>query len=277
MRLLNLVDRYELANDIKPSSAAQLRWAVKGLDKHLGRSATVADLAPDVLNGLLKEMRDDGRSSATIKNRRANLLTLWRSARRMKLIATRPRGVRRIKLVRQAPVAWTQEEVNRLLASAGTLRGRVRGTGLPAAKWWCAYIRTAWDTGLRRCDLFALQPEHVREGWVTLVQQKTGQVIHCALHPSTLAAIRDLGATDGLLPWRGMSAFYRHFKALMALAGLKGKPKWLRRSSGTAVELAHPGQGGRHLGHLTPGMAERHYFDQSILSKGKPMPPPLAG
>lgn len=277
MLLSALVDRYELSHDIKSSSAAQLRWTVRGFDKFLERPATVEDLDPDAVNRHLKSLRDAGKADTTVKNRRGNLLTIWRAAKRMGLTKARPKGVRKIRLARAAPVAWTQDEVTRLLRTAAVLPGKIRGLGLSAARWWSAFILLAWDTGLRRCDLLAMRHSDIRSGWVVVVQAKTGQTIHCRLHDATLAAIKELGTEGKVLPWRGMTAFYRHFSALMKAAGLTGKPKWLRRSSGTAVELAHPGQGGRHLGHLTPGMAERHYLDPAILARAKPMPPPLAG
>jgi hypothetical protein len=275
MLLSTLIDKYELANDLKPSSISQLRWTVRAFSKHLGHEATVADLTADAINAHLKALRDAGRQPSTVRGRRINLVTLWKFARKTHYLAERPTGVRKIKVPRKPPSAWTQEQVQHLLEVVATFQGTLP-TGHKAATYWRAYLMAGWDTGLRRCDLVKLSAADVSsDGFYKTTQEKTGDVIVCQLRPETLTALAALGPIG--LHWPGrIEVWYRHFRRLLVLAKLDGKPKWLRRASATAVELDHPGQGSRHLGHRTPGLAEKHYLDQSILARSKPQPPRLA-
>lgn len=274
MLLTDVLDRYDLSRDLRPSSVQQLRFTIGGLSRFLGRPAALADLTSDQINRYLRHMRDKGYAPRTIKGRRDNLITLWRYARRAKLTEARPAGVRKVAARPPAPQAWPVEAVTRLLCVAESMPGTVPA-GHKAQDYWPAYIRCAWDTGLRRCDLLRLRAADVRDGIVAVQQEKTGVVVVCRLQPKAVAALAKLG--DSGLAWgqSGFERFYRHFRTLLHLAGLQGQPKWLRRSSATAVELDHPGMGGRHLGHRTPGLAEKHYLDQTILGQKRPGPPEL--
>lgn len=274
MLLIDVLDRYDLSRDLRPSSVQQLRFTISGLSRFLGRPAVLADLNPDQINRYIRFMRDKGYASRTIKGRRDNLVTLWRYARRAKLTDIRPAGVRKVVARPPSPQAWPVEAVTRLLRAAESMQGTTPA-GHKARDYWPAYIRCAWDTGLRRCDLLRLRAADVRDGVIAVQQEKTGVVVVCRLQPKSLAALARLG--DGGLAWGlpGFERFYRHFRTLLHLAGLTGKPKWLRRSSATAVELEHPGMGSRHLGHRTPGLAEKHYLDPAILARNKPQPPEL--
>ena len=52
--------------------------------------------------------------------------------------------------------------------------------------------------------------------------------------------------------------------------------KYLRSSSGTAVEKASPGRGHLHLGN-TRDVFERNYLDESQTAFNRPLPPALIG
>lgn len=75
--------------------------------------------------------------------------------------------------------------------------------------------------------------------------------------------------------WGSRWSFYRHYRKLVAAAGVRGTSKWLRRSSATALERICPGSAMGHLGHKTPGLAYRHYVDPRMLQCGRPLPPEL--
>ena len=274
MLLSKLIDKYELANDLKASSVNQLRWTVRALERELGRPADVGDLTADAINTHLLALKNAGLAASTIRGRRVNLVTLWKYARRCHYVLEKPVGIRKIKVPQLAPRAWTQDEVQHLLTVIGSMQGTVM-TGHKAAAYWRAYLLVGWDTGLRRCDLIKLSAKDVStDGLVVITQEKTGEVITCRLRPETAAALAVLEGEG--LSWEGRTeVWYRHFKRVLLTAGLVGKPKWIRRSSATAVELEFPGMGGRHLGHKTPGLAERHYLDPVLLARNKPQPPSL--
>jgi hypothetical protein len=68
-------------------------------------------------------------------------------------------------------------------------------------------------------------------------------------------------------------------RILVAKAGIRaGTWKWLRRASGTDVEVQRPGAGSVHLGHA-PGsrVFAESYADAEILGRQIPTPRPLVG
>jgi hypothetical protein len=112
------------------------------------------------------------------------------------------------------------------------------------------------------------------------VQKKTGQVVVVKLHASTIEAL-DAIPFDKACHWPGAMSnsnrFCKQFKALVRSAGIEGKTfKFLRRSSGSYVEFALPGSGGKHLGHSSPQVFGAHY-DAKLGGHVGPMPPDLGG
>jgi hypothetical protein len=76
--------------------------------------------------------------------------------------------------------------------------------------------------------------------------------------------------------WGRLELWRREALRLVKLAGLSGGIGQLRHSSGTAVELHHPGRGHEHLGN-TRAVFERHYLDLDQTAFERPLPPELKG
>ena len=96
------------------------------------------------------------------------------------------------------------------------------------------------------------------------------------LSPSTLAALRaSLEACPRKLvcPWPTSPETFRdQMTRLVAKAKIRpGTWKWIRRGSGSDVELQAPGLGHRHLGN-TPAVFRASYDDQTITGTGIPTP-----
>jgi hypothetical protein len=95
------------------------------------------------------------------------------------------------------------------------------------------------------------------------------------LRPSTIAALDAVGLEE---PCRWMldpSFFGRHFRAVAKAAGVnRGTFRFLRRSSGSYVELQQPGAGGKHLGHADGRTFGKHY-DARLGDHDLPRPPEL--
>lgn len=266
-----------LERDCTPSHAASLRYRVDVYGVHLGRLATLEDLAPDAVNSWVKSLQECGKyQPRTVKHFRDAILFLWRNAFERGDVEVPPYRVRQIKIPQEIVRAWTIDELRQLVASVVILRGCVPETAIRRVDWFRAYIYTAYCTGLRRCDLMHwARWEDVSNEILTVVQKKTGYVVSRRLTRQSLEALELLPGRDFILPWPGdRRRFYESFHRLVRSAGIRpGGPKLLRRTAGSIVERDRPGSGGMFLGHRDPAMFDRHYHDRSLSSQ-VPEPPP---
>lgn len=276
--LRDFVSLFGSARDVSAGYIDQLRWAVHGLEKFAGRKIKCAELSHELLNGYLRWMRENGRSTETRRSRRRNLLILWRAAADLGL-AIEPIGrrVMRICACDKIITAWTMEEAMRLDRAAMRLQGYYPN-GIARANYWDSYIRGAWDSALRGCDLRSFErdwiPPHRR---VVVVQRKTHKRIVIQFHQSTVEAInRTFPPKRALIwpLWASLDRWRREAKLIVRMAGLRGSIGRLRHSSGTAVELLSRGHGHEHLGN-TREIFERHYLDHSQLVDTRQLPPEL--
>ena len=67
---------YLVEMELKPSSVRQMEISIRLFSKWLGRSATLADLEPDVVSRWLQDYRQ-AQSATTAMNKRRQVLTLW--------------------------------------------------------------------------------------------------------------------------------------------------------------------------------------------------------
>lgn len=225
-------------------------------------------LCDEKANAWIDSLVASGRAPKTIKAYRASLLNVWRYAWEEGHVECPPRRIKRVRVPRVPPTAWTRDEIRALLAACDRLKRRSRRA------WARCYIHLVWSTGLRKDDLFAIQVDAISPmGTSNLAQHKTADGHTVTLSVAALAALRGVG---GQLPPRSREAISRLFRELVALSGVRpGTARWLRRSAASYVERDRPGHGARFLGHRTPGMAERHYFDPGITGTANEPPPPL--
>jgi integrase len=170
---------------------------------------------------------------------------------------------------------YTIDEARLLLAAADELPGRYKNQVLTRA-YWTAAIRLAWDTGIRRGDVWEFRRDRVRpDGSTRIVQHKTGQAVPAKLWPTTIAALDAIGGPQPCRWFIDPTFFGRHFKKIVKAAGVnRGSFKWLRRASGSYVDLAQPGAGGKHLGHSDPATFGK-FYDARLGEHDLPMPPEL--
>lgn len=222
------------------------------------------------------------RSPATCRSKRTQIVALWRAAAEDGLCDPPRRRIRSVRVAWRPPVAFTYDEVRRLVDAAETIP-RWHSCGLRRSEWWSLAIRVAWDTALRLGDETRLRVDQIGpDGTVAIAQHKTGQPWIGRLRPSTLALARDTVdrcPRGVLLPWSGShETFARQFSAIARLAGVRpGTWKWIRRGSATDAELLERGAGARQLGHR-PGsrIAEQSYLDPVILGQSGRQPRELA-
>ena len=270
------LERYLGAREVSSGYANQLRWALADLERFHGCDLGIDDLTPDLVNSWLHHMAQRGLSAETRASRRRMLLTLWRDAADLGII-TPPRRIAKVGRRDRIITTWTVDQVRQLLHACDLLAGSYR-PGIAKRDYWRAYVLTAWDTGLRGCDLRALPRSAIRpDGTVRLVQHKTGRRVRCRLRPGTVQAITATFPPDRELcfpTWSRLEYWQREAHRLVTLAGLTGSIGQLRHSSGTAVEREHPGRGHEHLGN-TRAVFERHYLDADQVAFDRPLPPAI--
>jgi integrase len=274
---------YRQNHDITQDTFGQLINVARLLARFAGGTLDTARLSASLVNQWLLARKDNGTAAATINGNRTSLLMLWREAHELGF-APPPQKVRTIKVPSTVPTAFTREELVKLIAACASLKGKFRRVPIRRRVYFESLFESAYDTALRLGDLLSIERTWIWPGgYISIVQKKTGHSHRVMLRPSTICRIDEC-----MSDWPGRAHvwpqvanrkhFYEYVRRLVRVAGIrKGTTKWIRRSSASYVEREHPGCGARHLGHRTPGLAEKYYFDPSIVSREHTLPPPLAG
>lgn len=245
---------------------------VAALAAHAGESDAFRLFTEPLVNAFLRSLPC---SPQTVRSYRASILALWSFAADLDL-TDYPVHRRIWSPACPAPLidCYTLDEARALLTTAARLLGEYPN-GVAKRLYWGATIRLAWDSGLRRGDVWAFRRDAVRpDGSALVLQHKTGQVVPVKLRPSTVAAL-DLIPRPAPCAWPLDPSFFgRHFKRLVREAKVcRGTFRWLRRSSGSYVEWQQPGAGHKQLGN-GPDVFQRNY-DAKLGGATWPQPPPL--
>lgn len=288
MTLKDYLHRYCLARHLKPNTILQMQTSVRQFEAFAGPKK-LAELSAEDVNRFAEHLRSKVKPRS-IKAKLTNLMSLVNAALDEGVIETFGR-VRHVRVPQAVVIAFTPEDVAKLLAAARLIPGYNTRTGLKRADWWTAFLLLAWDTAFRLGDLLDLEFSDVRpSGVVAIAQQKTGRVMIGRLRPETLAAVTQLqeqgdSSRPYIFNWHTRrEQFYKWFRKLCARAGVKGTSKYLRRSRATDECRRHGGIGGgglaaaaKVLGHadLTGALALRNYIDRSQLTEELPLPPPI--
>lgn len=243
------VDDYLLARDLSGGTPGYYRRIVGVLCSWYGQAVPLDEFTPRLVNQLLAAKQEAGRSSYYRRSLRSGLRALLR------FVHGECERLRPVKCCELEADTWTAEEVYRLATAAGKNR---------------LLVLVAYFTGLSECDLRRLRREHVQpDGSIPFARKKTGKRVLVAI---PLNLLDELPASGLLFPLITSEEYFRRcFRATVKVAGLRGTFKKLRRSSGTAVEIANPGRGHIHLGNSRL-IFEAHYLDKA--REMKPMMPP---
>lgn len=276
---VELLLQYVDSHDLDRSTVAWLTLVVGRYARFRGDTLNADDFCVIRVNAWLSAMVLEGKlSRVTIKGYRRGLLILWRWGYGNGHLAHPPFGVKPIKAPWPVPRGWNAEQVNRFIHHARQVKGCYR-CGIFRADYLVALARSKWDSGLRFGDMMRLAENDIdAKGHGALVQRKTGNPVEFRLRPSTLAAISEIRPSSRPKIFGGVvsrTKLFRLVRKVAKAAGLEGGMKRIRKGAASAVERDYPGQAGRFLGHKTPGLAEKHYLDPSIVRREPPMPPPL--
>lgn len=284
--LSDYIAAYALAHPLENESVRQYEIAVRLFDRWAGHPVRLDELDAPLVS---RFVADYGQTVApqTARSKRRMIVSLWRAAVDDGLCdpVALMRRVRPVRVAWKPPVAWTREEVQRLINACATIP-RWHRCGLRRSEWWALAIRVAYDSGLRWEDqMFRLRVDQITdEGFIAWPQHKTGRVVVCQLSEPTLTALHQSLARcprELATPWLGShETFSDQVRTLVRRAGIRaGTWKWIRRTGATDCEIQEPGSAGRHLGHA-PGskLAYLSYVDpaQVAAARGKTAPRALA-
>lgn len=278
MQLLSALEQYALARSLSRGAEYQMRRSVILYSLYRRRTTTVDDLEPEAVSRWLQHLQET-HSQRTVAGHRANVLALWRDLANRELVAP-PNRVRRVSRPDPCPVAWTLDELESVLRQCEQLRGTFRSRPASRSVYCRTLVLSAYDTGLRRSDLWRLRREQIRpDGSIVLRQQKTGRT-HCPrLRDCALEGIHELpGDVPLQCPYSSASDWYRWWKsAVIGPAGVRpGALQQIRRTGATHLAVSHPEAVQRYLGHRTPQMS-RHYVDESLSDPQQYLPPRVRG
>ena len=215
----------------------------------------------------------------TVSNHRRILTTLMAEATRLGL-NTRIHGrFRRVKVPRPLPVAWSLADIRRLVETARGVKGHFRD--LKKSDFLVAWFLTGYCLGIRAGDLIQIRWDQIRGERIYLRQSKTSSPHVAVFTGEALAACKVLPRRPRVFgDFAALNTIQQWVAATVKDAGLTGSSKWLRRSCATYAKVAGMSPKAK-LGHMTDGLAERHYVDQLLYEEecglnGQPVPSVLA-
>ena len=265
---------------LRASTIQYHRAAIGTLNRFFNRKVEVAELSTPMFNEFLDWLKLN-RKPDTFRTVRGSILTLWRHAAESGL-ASPPLKIRKMRISRLAPTAWNPFEMLKLIETARQRPG-VMQSGISYGVFWEALIRSAYDTGMRLGDLFALRPDALLEAksgaTVRCITSKTGDAIVRQLRPETWTCVKkclssNVRKKELVFPWHfRRETFYVHFAAIVKEAGIRpGTFRYIRRVAVTWADIDSPGTGQHLAGHKNERTTAESYRDTSQINEQCPAP-----
>lgn len=244
--------------------------------RRLGRK--LGQLTVPACNRFLKQRMNEV-ASVTVVYERAMVMVLWNWAVDRGVVKSIPRGIVKIRAHRPPTRAWTLEQCCTAVKGTFPLDSKRLRSGCPVGLFLRCWILLGYESGARRGDLWRMKSSDFVGDTLYWTQSKTGDPVPKVLSKPCLDAVTEMLArsTDGtVLAWAITdSGGGKQMRAYLDSLKLGGSSKWLRRSSCTHIEMAHPGKGRLHLGHRTVGLAEKAYIDWTQVRRDIPQAPCL--
>lgn len=275
--LQKVVQNYDRDRELSPLYVAGLMCSVRRFDRFLGRKSTIADLKPKRINEWMRyELLHTDLSDQSRDNGMKNIITL---AKYVKKKIKRSK-IRKIKIAPKNPAAWDFEELKTVADAMGKLPG-VLPNGVPRSTYFATLVWFAYETGLRRRDLWDFRSEWLVQNNAALSQHKTKNMHLVEVTDQTLAGFQQIarvlqesGHPDAETPLRwpqSESQFYYWFRKARKLAGIDADVcnralQHLRRTGATEVKK-NGGEAWRYLGHTAEGLDHKSYVDRVKTAK----------
>jgi len=285
-RLIDVFEqRYRLLKlrTASPPTFRAYHVALRWFDRFLSRDAMLSDLTDTTVTGLAYWRRQQGVSPASVNRDLNHLLALWRWCHRQRLVSQWPN----VELEREyyrAPIAWTEEEFDRLLLAASQQRRTVPRMHYSVGERWVALLLVCFDTGERIAAIRAVtwQDVDTTSRWIRFPAEsrKGGRRDNTIrIHEDTAIALERLRPqrwrkSDQVFQGigRNLNMVYGQFSRILKLAGLPDdrlhKFHCIRRTVASHYEAAG-GNATELLGHAARRTTEA-YLDPRIVTRTPP-------
>jgi integrase len=243
-----------------------------GVEDDLGRFLPRKDWPNSVLQdgAPLGSFTTQSRSEVNPSGSSAREENLVAALHRKRLVEEWPGDVPEEVEPQRVPLAWTMEEVGRILRVCRRQTGRIGDVA--AADWWECLHRVFLDSGERVGAVMGLTWDAVDldSGTILIAAElRKGKRRDrlCELKPETVAALRRIVGTGKVFPWHlHPSYLYHRYKRLLKSAGLAtGRTSGfhrLRKTVGSYYQAAG-GHASAFLDHSDPWVTKR-YIDPRI-------------
>lgn len=275
MILATFVERRYIPSRVRLSARYRqaLATIVEQWSRWLGRPATVEDFSEESILGFLASRSETDRATS-INSYRKRLLSLWQAAYDWDLIDRPPRRrlVRNIPEDDTPPVAWTVDDVSKLLDYTASLTGSVET--IPASLYWLSLFMAVYWTGCRISALLRTPAAAYDGSGLLVATQKNHRGQWYRLHATACESINatwPVGRTM-LWPWPHCP---RHLwtvaRSIIEAAGLdapkesKSLFQKLRRTTLTYCAAVDQSLAVRQAGHRSYATTARYYIDPRIL------------
>ena len=280
-----LIDRIAPLKNLCDRSVAMYESTLDRLRDHLGHEPTIDDLDDLTIAKFLRWRATTVHyakrgliSPASLAKDSAHIRTIWNwcAKKRMKKgngeLLEFP-DYARPRVPKPRPVAYTVDELQRLVAAAKHRKGYIV-PGLPACWYWTTKLQAMFQTGERIGAILAIRWGEVDLERCTLTflaatRKGHRETITRAISPdlARMMAPQKRAAGDLVWPWldgRKILSCYASLRVLCRVAGVPYHPFHSIRKS-TASYLKRAGKSAKtQLGHSSEEMAERHYYDERI-------------
>lgn len=267
--LTTWINDYLDERDVTASHADNYRRTVRQYADHIGREPDEFDFRS--INRWLTSMVDRGQSRETVRGHRRALAALWRWCEEQGYCdASDARRLKKIKPVRNTPVAIYYDEIERLVAAAAKLRGvNSDGSGYscPMSLYFPALIVGACSLGYRRGDMFSVPRKPLLDHkTVYFRESKTQRTYGRRLDDWGHALLAALPSHELAYPWfRNKTTFAKTWRRLRTLSGVQKSFKQLRCTFVSA-------SGWRHE---DPSVSRNHYLDPVMAGEKLPTVPAI--
>lgn len=272
MFISSVLESYRLARRLADNSTYQINRTIALFASHVGQAPTLTDFDPDVVNRWLTNL-EARLSMRTVAGHRERLLSLWRYACDELGLCGPPKRIRKAPKPHPMPVAWDPAEMAKLLSTADSLTGRLID-GTDRRTYFLCILSFAYDTGLRRSDLWAIHRDQIRmDGSVIVRQHKTRYPVYPQLSEQSLRLLKNL-KNEFPLRWPGAPRqFYRHWNKIVEAAEVRpGALQQIRRTAATYLAKTDRSAVQEFLGHASPIM-QKHYIDETQARRRDIRPP----
>lgn len=280
-----LIDNIAPLRDLSDRTVTMYGQSIDRFRDYLGREPTLDDLDDLTMSKFLKwrasTVHDKKRgliSRASLAKDSAHLCSIWGWAAKKRMHKSNGKMLEFADFKKPTaptprPVAYTAEDLQRLVSAARHRKGTI--DGVPAAWYWTTKLMALFETGERIGAVMAIrwrEADLERRTLTFLAQTRKGrrETITRAITPelAELMAAQRRSPEQLVWPWledRDKNSIYGSLKTLCRTAGVAYHPFHSIRKS-TASYLKKAGVSAKHqLGHASEEMAERHYYDSSIV------------